>query len=176
MGLTPVELENKKFSKARKGYNIEEVDEFFKITLEEFEALYRENQELKDLCKKNENELERYKNMENAIKETLVTAQKAAEDARDNAVKEAGIIIREANLKAEDMLANVRDKIQKQEEEYGKLIKKHQLAVTEFKLFLTTHLEMLEKNGPSVLPKETGHEENKTEEEGAEAPEVYLEV
>ncbi|HHX95102.1 MAG TPA: DivIVA domain-containing protein, partial [Clostridia bacterium] len=105
MVLTPVELESKEFSRAMRGYNSEEVDKFLKNVLKEYEALYRENKELKDAYSRAMQELEKYKNLENTITKTLVTAQKAAEDARKNAQKEAELIIREARLKGDELLA-----------------------------------------------------------------------
>lgn len=182
MGLTPVELEGREFSKVRKGYNIEEVDKFFKAMAEEFEDLYRENRELKDTCKRIKEDLGRYKSLENTITETLVTAQKAGEDARNNAVKEAENIIKEAQLKAEDINAKVKADIVQQESELREVIKRHQIALTEMKLFLTTHLDMLDKNGPSLAisqeeePQEERLEETEIEEFVQENPVVYQEV
>jgi len=177
MGLTPVELEGREFSRARKGYNIEEVDKFFKAVAQEFETLYRENQELKETCSRLRQDLSRYHALENNITETLVIAQKAGEDARNSAAKEAEVIIKEAKLKAEEMIAKARADIQKQQEELNDIIKKHQVAVAEMKLFLTTHLDLLEKSGPSMhlfvdeAPLE--EEEQETDEEN---PEFYVEV
>lgn len=180
MGLTPVELEGREFSKARKGYNCEEVDKFFKLMAQEFEALYRENLDLKDNCSRLRQDLERYKNLENTITETLVTAQKAAENSRNNAIKEAEVIIQEAKVKAEEMMVKVRGEIQQQEADLRELVKQHQVAAAEMKLFLTTHLELLEKHSRSL----TLTRENRDAEDGEEvkedyikdAPEVYLEV
>lgn len=149
MGLTPIELEGKEFSKARKGYNIEEVDKFFKTILQEFEALYRENQELKDTCNRIRQDLGRYKSLESTITETLVTAQRAGEDARNNAAKEAEVIIREAKIKGEEMISKINEEIQQKENELKALAKQYQVAAAEMKLFLNTHLELLEQNGPS---------------------------
>jgi cell division initiation protein len=173
MALTPIELEGKEFSKARKGYNIEEVDKFFKTVLQEFEALYRENQELKDTCNRIRQDLGRYKSLESTITETLVTAQRAGEDARNNAAKEAEVIIREAKIKGEEMIAKVQEEIQEKENELKALIKQHQVAVAEMKLFLNTHLELLEQNGPSFA--ESLKEDDQDQRYGyAEAEEEYV--
>lgn len=177
MGLTPVELEGREFSKARKGYNIEEVDKFFKAMAQEFEVLYRENQELKETCSRIRQDLSRYKSLENTITDTLVTAQKAGEDARNSAAKEAELIIREAKLQAEQMIANVKAEIQQQEAELRALVKKHQVAVAEMRLFLTTHLELLEKNGSSfVLSDEKPSLEEEDQDSEEENSENYVEV
>jgi cell division initiation protein len=188
MALTPVELEGREFSRVRKGYNIDEVDKFFKVMAQEFEALYRENQELKETCNRIRQELGRYKTLESTITETLVTAQKAGEDARNNAVKEAEVIIREAKLQGEEMIARVKADIQQQEAELKAniqqqeaelkgLVKQHQVAAAEMKLFLTTHLELLAKNGPSISGSvEEEPEEEENDEFIVRTSEIYLEV
>lgn len=159
MVLTPVELETRKFSKGMRGYNSEEVDKFLKTVLKEYEAIYRENQELKETCCGIEQDLGRYKNLENTITETLVTAQKAAEDARNNAVKESELIIREAKVKAEEMFAKMQAEVEKKQAEYRELVKQHQVAAAELKIFLLSHLEMLEKGGPD-LPEDDSESED----------------
>lgn len=163
MFLTPVELESKEFSRAMRGYNTQEVDKFLKNILKEYEALYRENKELKDSYNKIMQELEKYKNLENTINETLVIAQKAAEEARDNAQKEAELIIKEAKLKGEELMAQVEAEIQKKQVEYEEVVKKHQVAFTELKLFLQSHLQLLEKNEPEALKEDSAGEEEETE-------------
>lgn len=150
MGLTPVELERKEFSRSRKGYNIEEVDQYFKTVLEEYETLYCENQELQATCTGLRQDLGKYKSLESTITETLVTAQKAGEDARNNAVKEGELILREAKIQGEEMITKVKEEIQEQEKELQKVIKRHQIAVAEMRLFLTSHLEMLDQEGLSL--------------------------
>jgi len=47
--LTPLDIENKKFSRKRiSGYSVEEVDEFLDEVTVDYEKLYKENSELKD--------------------------------------------------------------------------------------------------------------------------------
>lgn len=46
--LTPLDLNNKNFSKGFRGYDTDEVDEFFAKVAKDFERLYQDNVELKD--------------------------------------------------------------------------------------------------------------------------------
>ena len=46
--LTPIDIENKEFTKAFRGYDIYEVEEFMKNRVADYEKLYRENAELKE--------------------------------------------------------------------------------------------------------------------------------
>ena len=62
--LTPLDIENKKFSKKINGYNADEVDDFLDQVTDDYEKIYRENAELRDAIEECNKELERYKNVE----------------------------------------------------------------------------------------------------------------
>ena len=78
--ITPMDIENKEFKKGFRGYNEEEVDEFLDIVKEDFENLYRENLDLKEKLKLYQEQVSRYKSIEETLNATLITAQTAAED------------------------------------------------------------------------------------------------
>ena len=90
--LTPVEIENKEFKKAIRGFREDEVDEFLDIVKEDFETLYRENIDLKEKIKMYQDQINKYENIEETLKATLITAQSAAEDTCSAANKKAKII------------------------------------------------------------------------------------
>lgn len=98
--ITPMDIENKEFKKGFRGYNEEEVDEFLDIVKEDFENLYRENLDLKEKLKLYQEQVSRYKSIEETLNATLITAQTAAEDTCSAANKKAKIIVEEAELKS----------------------------------------------------------------------------
>jgi len=146
MVMTPLELETRKFGRSLRGYNNEEVDQFIHGMLSDYEALYRENQELKDQCEAIRQELRRYKSLESSINETLLIAQKAGEDSRNNAIKEAELIIKEAKVQAEALVAEVRGEVLREQKELEEVRKQYELFSSELKILLMTYLELLEKN------------------------------
>lgn len=87
--LTPVEIENKEFKKGIRGYREDEVDEFLDIVKEDFENLYRENADLKEKIRMYNDQINKYENIEETLKATLITAQTAAEDTCSAAHKKA---------------------------------------------------------------------------------------
>ena len=99
--ITPMDIENKEFKKGFRGYNEEEVDEFLDIVKEDFENLYRENLDLKEKLKLYQEQVSRYKSIEETLNATLITAQTAAEDTCSAANKKAKIIVEEAELRKE---------------------------------------------------------------------------
>lgn len=109
--LTPLDIENKRFSKKINGYNVEEVDDFLDQLTEDYEKLYRDNTDLKDKIEKYEKDIEHYKNVEQTLQNTLVMAQTTAEDIKNSAQKRAEQIIKEAETEAK----HATDQISKEE-------------------------------------------------------------
>ena len=100
--LTPLDIENKRFSKQMmNGYSVEEVDEF----LDEIGVDYaKKNKELLENSKKVEElekELERYRNLESTLQNTLVMAQSTAEEVKNIARQQADQLITEAKSSAQ---------------------------------------------------------------------------
>ena len=98
--LTPLDIQNKEFRRRLRGYCENEVDEFLDQILEDYEMLYRQNASLKDEVSRLKEETDRYQNLEETLRNTLVLAQKAADETRANAQKEADLIRAEAQAKA----------------------------------------------------------------------------
>ncbi len=92
--ITPIEIQNKEFRRTFRGYNEEEVDEFLKIITDDFQSLYRENMDLQEKVKLYQEQVSRYKSIEDTLNATLITAQSAAEDTCSAANKKAKIISR----------------------------------------------------------------------------------
>lgn len=98
--LTPLDIQKKEFRRRLRGYCEEEVDEFLDQILEDYEMLYRQNVSLKDEVSRLKEETGRYQNLEETLRNTLVLAQKAADETRANAQKEADLIRAEAEARA----------------------------------------------------------------------------
>ena len=101
--LTPLDIENKKFQKQMmNGYNVDEVDDFLDEITVDYEKLYKENTELRAEIERSKGDLEKYKNIEQTLQNTLVMAQKTADDIKNNAQDEADSIIRNARSKMQE--------------------------------------------------------------------------
>ena len=83
--LTPLDIENKKFQKQMmNGYNVDEVDDFLDEITVDYEKLYKENTELRAEIERSKSDLEKYKNIEQTLQNTLVMAQKTADDIKQD--------------------------------------------------------------------------------------------
>ena len=95
--ITPLDIENKKFSKQMmNGYNVEEVDDFLDDLTVDYTKSYKETSELKAKVEELEKSLEHYKTIEDTLQNTLLMAQKTAEDVKNVAKQQADQIINNA--------------------------------------------------------------------------------
>ena len=102
--ITPLDIENKKFSKQMmNGYNVEDVDDFLDELVIDYEKNYKELAEANDKIDKLMNELEQYKNLEKTLQNTLVMAQTTAEEVKVVAKQQAEQIINDAKAKADEI-------------------------------------------------------------------------
>ncbi|GAA0105621.1 DivIVA domain-containing protein [Paraclostridium sordellii] len=141
--LTPVEIENKEFKKGIRGYREDEVDEFLDIVKEDFENLYRENSDLKEKIRMYNDQINKYENIEETLKATLITAQTAAEDTCSAAHKKAKIIVEEAELRSRQIIEQANNRVIEIRKEYDSIVK-------EFKIFRNKFKSLLEDEIRSV--------------------------
>lgn len=144
MRITPLDIQQKQFPMKFRGFDIEEVYGFLEIIREEMEDLLRENASLKENVQRLENQIKEYRDMETTLRETLLTAQQLVEDYKTNARKEAELLVREAELKADSVLKEAQEKVIKIHEDIVDLkgIRRH--FKEEIKRMVESHMKMLE--------------------------------
>jgi cell division initiation protein len=109
--LTPLEIQKQTFSRAIKGYDVDDVRAYLHLVAEEIERLLRENDRLmRDVAVLRE-DLEDHSNRERILKDTLLSAQKVAEDLTANARKEAEIIVKDAELLSERVIGQAMQRV-----------------------------------------------------------------
>ena len=96
--LTPLDLNGKTFSKSFRGYDTDEVNQFFLQISKEYERLYQDNVELKDSVERVSAKLEYYQRMESTMQSTLVVAQETAEEVKKNSLQKAEVLTKETEL------------------------------------------------------------------------------
>ena len=100
MGYSPVELRHVKFKRGLIGYRRLPVDRCLEEAVESFEEVWRERADLTDRIEHLESELVRYRELEALLRGTLVSAEKAAHDLREQARREEKVILEEAHAEA----------------------------------------------------------------------------
>jgi cell division initiation protein len=100
MALTPVEIRHIKLSRSLFGYTRSAVDELLDDIVESFEQVWRERADLADKIERVEEDLVRYRELETLLRTTLVSAERASQDLKEQARRETQITLDEAHAEA----------------------------------------------------------------------------
>jgi cell division initiation protein len=144
MRITPLDIQQKQFPMRFRGFDVEEVYAFLEVVREQMEDLLRENALLKEQVQRAENQIKEYRDMETTLRETLLTAQQMVDDYKTNARKEAELLIKEADLRADSLLKEAQERVVKIHEDIIDLkgIRRH--FKEELRRLIESHLRMLE--------------------------------
>jgi cell division initiation protein len=144
--ITPVDIQHKAFKKALQGYDRAEVDAFLDEIIETLEddAQHRAalNAEIADLKER----ISHFKAIEESLQNTLVLAQRTADETKASAHKEADLIREKARLEAEREIAQYNDAIAEVRREHQRAVEEREKARSELRSLLTTHLALIDKN------------------------------
>lgn len=142
--LTPLDIENKRFSKQMmNGYSCGEVDDFLDELTLDYEKLYKENSEMKEKLDESMNNLEKYKSIESTLQSTLLMAQSTAEDIRKVARQEAEQIKKNAEAESKDAINNLSQQIALKQQELDELKKQFDVYKAKMESLLISQLELL---------------------------------
>jgi cell division initiation protein len=104
MALTPVEIRHVKLGRRTFGYGKDETDRLLVEIAESFEDVWRDRADMADKVEKLEGDLVRYKETEQLLRTTLISAEKSAAEQRDQARREAETILKEAHAEARQVM------------------------------------------------------------------------
>ena len=139
--LTPLEIQKQTFSRGLKGYNLDEVRAYLHLVAEEIERLLRENDRLQRDVSILREDIDDHENRERILKDTLLSAQKVAEDLTANARKEAELIVKDAELLAERLVSQAQQRVADLERSIGDLRMERRAARNK----LTTTIDMIQQ-------------------------------
>ena len=109
MTYTPVEIRHVKLRRGLFGYHRAPVDRLLEEIAESFEVVWRERADHADRVDLLEGELKRYREIESLLRTTLVSAERAAHELRDQAKREAESIVSEAQSESRSITRKARD-------------------------------------------------------------------
>ncbi len=144
MRITPLDIQQKQFPVKFRGFDDGEVDSFLEVVREEMEELLRDNASLREEVKRLEKQLKELKSMESTLKDTLLAAQQMVEEYKNTALKDAELIKKEAELRAEELIKESHEKVIKIHEDIADLkgIRRH--FKEEVKRLIESHIRMLD--------------------------------
>ena len=144
--LTPLDIENKKFSKQiMNGYNVDEVDDF----LDEIGVdLAKKQKELNEASKKIEElnaSLEHYKNIEETLQNTLLMAQSTAEEVKNIAKQKADQIVTDAKATSQKEVDFIQNQILMKKKELEDVQKQFDIYKAKMESLLISQLELIKE-------------------------------
>ena len=159
--ITPKDIQSKQFARGVRGYREDEVDTFLDLMTLEFEKLYKDNKKLSEEVTFLERELEKYRTAENEISKTMQQAQELMSDISVSAEKRAEIIVSNAELEADAVMHEARERVQRLEEENKHLHDRYIEFRERYKKMLENELFRFESVQDNMFP---DFSENKLEE------------
>lgn len=177
MFITAAEITNKEFKKGLRGYNIDEVDEFLDKIAEDYESIYKENSLLKEKMQSLDEKISHYTKMENTIKDTLLLAQNASEQAKENAKKESQFVVKNANDDAQKIIDKAHSDVIQITDEFQNVKQEFSKFRTKFRNFMKTQMEMFDDMEKDFVKNyNIGYESNENEVEDTTVKEKEIEV
>lgn len=144
MKITPLDIQQQQFKgKMLGGLDPEDVDAFLQMVAQEMENLVRENTELKEQAKKATADLEQLAQQEKNLRETMLAAQRITEEMKANAQKEASLLVSEAEMKGEKIVADAERRLAQLNDQIQELRRQKLQFESSFKSLLDTHYKML---------------------------------
>jgi len=144
--LTPLDIENKKFSKQMvNGYSVDEVDEFLDLITLDYERMYKENTESRNKIEQLNEDLAHYKTIENTLQSTLLMAQSTAEEVKNVAKQQAEQIINDAQISASKEVTRLEQEIAMKKRELDDAQKQFDIYKAKMESLLISQLEMLKE-------------------------------
>lgn len=143
MKLTPLDIHHKEFRHSLRGYNEEEVDEFLDQVADEFERLFKENIDLSERLEAANEKTRQYQDQEHTIRNTMIAAQRSADDIVSKASDEAATVLRDAEMKAKEIIHNALTQKQKVQNELVRIKQAEEEFRSRFRGLLEQHVQSL---------------------------------
>ena len=142
--ITPLDIENKRFSKQMvNGYSVEEVDDFLDELTVDYTKNYKEVNELRTKVDELNKSLAQYKTIESTLQNTLVMAQTTAEEVKNVAKQKADQIVDEAKANAQKQVDELNNEIVIRQKELDDVKKQFDIYKAKMESLLISQLELI---------------------------------
>ena len=144
MRITPLDIRKQEFRKTMRGLDADEVYAFLTTVAEEYEAVLSDNKKLRERIVDLEGRLKEYNKIETNLRNTLLTAERVTNETKENARREASLIVREAEVDAEKAAEAIRAHTQELRREVLGLKRQKDNYMTRFRTLLESHHQVLD--------------------------------
>jgi len=144
MNITPLDIQQQQFKgKMLGGLDPHDVDAFLQMVAAEMESLIRENSDLKEQGRRVSLQLDELSQREVTLRETMLAAQKISEEMKANAQREAKLLISEAELKGERIVADAENRLLQLNNQIHEVKRQKLQFESNLRSLLESHLKML---------------------------------
>ncbi len=169
--LKPMDIHNKEFKKAMRGYDAEEVDEFLDEIIVDFEKMQRELDVLKTQLSNYSENMESYREKEASLNNVLVSAQRFADQLKKDAETKAAEIIAQANEESQKIIHETEEKYNKVLADYTMLANRYHDAKAILKEYFQNQIDQLDQEEMGVAAEQiVSYIEHVEQQEGPAAP------
>jgi cell division initiation protein len=148
----PKEIAAKIFDRKMMGFDPEQVEDYLVAIAAQMEAMLQENTYLKSTLKDKELDLLHYKDKEQLLQQTMTHATQTTEKMRQDADRDAKLIVQDAHQKAEVIVKDAKDSLRKMYTEISELKKSKMQFEANLKAMAQAHLSLLDQ-GETFMPK-----------------------
>jgi cell division initiation protein len=164
MKFTPFSIKAQEFNKSVRGYDKDEVRAYLESLSNEFEKLINENEELNKKVEKYFEEIGEFRKLEKTLQATLVSAQESSSKALDSAKKQNQLIIKEAEIKANQIIEKAKNEAEIIRDSVIKLREEKKLLIAKLKAIVETQATVLDIGAKTFISKPLPSEEVKAKE------------
>ena len=144
MKLSPLLIKKQEFEKSFRGYNVDEVQTFLDKISSEMEELINENEALEQEVEKLNTKITEYQKIEKDLQDTLLKNQETVAQALESAKKQSALIIKEAEIKASQIIKNAEDISNEMRAAVIALREEKDLIIAKLKAIVSTQSNLLE--------------------------------
>jgi cell division initiation protein len=144
MRITPLDVRKQEFRKGMRGLDPDEVYAFLATVADEYEAALNDNKALRERLLELDDKVQEYRSIERTLRDTLVTAERVTVESKDNARREASLIVKEAQLQAERSLRDISSEAVRLRQEIQRLRSQRDAYVAKMKVVAESHVKFIE--------------------------------
>jgi len=150
MKIAPIDIAHKTFTRKVMGLDADEVSDFLRDVADQMEEIIRERNALKEMIRSRDLQIVEYKERDEGLKATIQTATKMSEQIRQDAEREAKLIIGDAQQKADLILKDSRDSLKRVYQDIADVKRLRMQFEVNLRSLIQAHIAMLDQGHVSM--------------------------
>ncbi|HKI57968.1 MAG TPA: DivIVA domain-containing protein [Trueperaceae bacterium] len=146
MRLSPLDIQHMDFQRAAGGYHRRQVREFLDRIAQEREELLREQQTLRDEHERKDEQIAALQAAEAELQRAIIAAERIGNEIKENAKKEAQLVLREAERLKEDRLQGAEARLREARAELARVEREYSLFREQFRGMLEAYARSLDSH------------------------------